>query len=51
MGNVLCLMMRSVDYRIGGGIEPNGATPFASQELTLYRRLVSPAYFLSALQR
>jgi hypothetical protein len=40
-----------VDYRIGGGVEPNGATPFASQELALYRRLVGNPYFLSTLSR
>jgi hypothetical protein len=39
------------DYRIGGGAEENGPTPFSSKELDLYRRLTNNSYFLSSVQK
>jgi hypothetical protein len=38
------------DYRVGGGVEEKGPRPFADDELSLYRRLTSNAYFLPKLQ-
>jgi hypothetical protein len=50
-GNVRWFDAAYVDYRIGGGVEKDGATPFATQELSLYRRLVDNSFFLSTVQR
>jgi hypothetical protein len=50
-GNVRWFDSGYADYRIGGGVEKGGATPFANAELSLYRQLVSDPYFLSSLSR
>lgn len=35
------------DYRVGGAADEGATSPYAEQELDLYRKLIAPGYFLS----
>lgn len=38
------------DYRIGGGVSENDVSPYAQQEVDVYRGLIANPYFLSKVQ-